>query len=57
MKVNECDFATPTNTIGIGNPITPGENGELGSGDSFNIVKKKKKMRSLKDYLKKHRVG
>jgi len=50
-------FATPASTTGMGNPIAPGENGEVGSGDVFMINKqkdklKKRKMKSLKDYLK-----
>ena len=51
------DFATPATTTGMGNPMAPGENGEVGSGDVFTPMdkqKKKKKMKSLKDYLKKH---
>jgi hypothetical protein len=49
------NFATPTNTTGMGNPSAPGENGEVGSGDTFvaNQTSKKRKMKSLKDYLKK----
>ena len=52
-------FATPASTIGLGTPSAPGENGEVGSGDTFvsEQPKKKKKMKSLKDYLKKKRVG
>ena len=48
-------FATPANTTGMGNPMAPGENGEVGSGDTFvanQMTKKKKKMKSLKDYIK-----
>ena len=45
-------FATPATTTGMGNPSMPGENGEVGSGDIFPTKKKKKKMKSLKDYLK-----
>lgn len=26
-------YATPGNTMGSGNPVMPGENGEVGSGD------------------------
>ena len=55
------EFATPGNTLGMGNVSAPGENGELGSGDIITNQpvkkKKKKKFQSLKDYLKKHRVG
>lgn len=52
-----CDtnFATPTNTTGIGNPSLPSEtSSETGSGDFFvkPEQKPKKKMKSLKDYLK-----
>lgn len=52
-------FTTPANTTGMGNPIAPGDNGAVGSGDTFVTVEKpkKKKMQSLKKYLKKHRVG
>ena len=27
--------STPANTMGMGNPMFPGENGEPGSGDTF----------------------
>ena len=53
-------FSTPANTTGMGNPIAPEENGEVGSGDTFigdEIPKKKKKMKSLKKYLKTKRFG
>lgn len=46
------NFSTPTNTTGIANLSIPGENGEIGSGDTFNFKTKKKKLKSLKDYLK-----
>lgn len=47
-------FSNPGNTVGLGNPAVPGENGELGSGDTFipDKPKRKKKMQSLKNYLK-----
>lgn len=38
----ECD-ATPVNTTGAGNPMPPGSDGEVGSGDIFIRKKKKKK--------------
>lgn len=38
----ECN-ATPANVLGAGNPILPGPNGEVGSGDIFIRKKKKKK--------------
>ena len=52
-----CDtnFTTPANTTGMGNPSLPSETAqEVGSGDIFVKVeqKPKKKMKSLKDYLK-----
>ena len=52
-----CDtnFATPANTTGMGNPSLPSEtSSEIGSGDVFAKAeqKPKKKMKSLKDYLK-----
>lgn len=53
-------FATPATTIGMGNLSMPGENGEVGSGDIFptETSKKKKKMKSLKEYIKsKNNVG
>ena len=54
-----CDFVTPGQVTGMGNPTAPGENGEVGSGDMLTIKNpkkkdKKKKMKSLKDYLKKN---
>jgi len=52
MEAAPSGFATPATTTGIGNPSMPSENGEVGSGDIFPIEKKKKKMKSLKDYLK-----
>jgi len=52
MEAVPSGFATPTNTTGMGNPSMPGENGEVGSGDIFPTEKKKKKMKSLMDYLK-----
>lgn len=39
----ECDAAISANTIGAGNLIPPGPNGEVGSGDIFIRKKKKKK--------------
>lgn len=39
----ECDATTSANTIGAGNPMPPGPNGEVGSGDIFIRKKKKKK--------------
>lgn len=47
-----CNFVTPPAVTGMGNPTLPGENGEVGSGDVFVPVKKKKKMKPLRDYLK-----
>ncbi len=54
-----CDFVTPGQVTGMGNPTAPGENGEVGSGDMLTIKEpkkkdKKRKMKSLKDYLKKN---
>jgi len=44
--INECDgTATPASTMGMGNPMPPGENGEPGSGDTFTA-------KALKDLLK-----
>ena len=54
MEIN--NFSTLCNTTGCGNPTLPTET-ECGSGDMFVPVEKKKKMQSLKKYLKKHRVG
>ena len=50
-------FSTPASTTGMGNPIAPGESGEVGSGDAIAVSqdvkeKPKKKMKSLKDYIK-----
>lgn len=33
-KIQE-EMATPANTMGVGNPVLPGMNGEIGSGDTF----------------------
>lgn len=56
-------FTTPAATTGIGNPSGPSEIGngqndggtieKVGSGDTFNFKAKYKKLKSLKDYLKK----
>lgn len=53
-----CDtnFATPANTTGMGNPSVGETPEEIGSGDVFTPIekeKKRKKMKNLKDYLKK----
>ena len=52
-------FTTPANVTGMGNPVAPGDNGEPGSGDTFMVKEKpkKKRLKNLKDYLKKKRVG
>ena len=55
-------FTTPANTVGMGNPVAPGETGEIGSGDTFMVNKqkdksKKRKMKSLKDFLKDKKNG
>lgn len=51
MEIN--NFSTPCNTTGCGNPTLPTET-ECGSGDMFvPVEKKKKKLKSLKDYLNK----
>ena len=52
----EIPFTAPASTIGIGNPTLPTDN-EVGSGDTFvtgeeHKLKPKKKMKSLKDYIK-----
>lgn len=51
-------FTTSAATTGMGNPSAPSET-NIGSGDTITVCEKpkKKKMKSLKDYLKKHRVG
>lgn len=50
------DFATPASTTGMGNPTAPTDTA-VGSGDIPTVAvetpKKKKKMKSLTDYLKK----
>ena len=56
-------FTTPASTTGMGNPSGPSEIGngqndagtaeKVGSGDTFNFKGKHKKLKSLKDYLKK----
>ena len=45
----ECDgVATPASTMGMGNPMAPGSDVEVGSGDIpvANIPRKKKKKRN-----------
>ena len=45
----ECDgVATPASTMGMGNPMAPGPDVEVGSGDIpvANIPRKKKKKRN-----------
>lgn len=53
-------FATPANTMGMGDPVAPTDTAP-GSGDAIAVSKerpkKKKKMTSLKKYLKRKRVG
>ena len=53
-------FATPANTMGMGDPVAPTDT-SVGSGDAIAVSKerpkKKKKMTSLKKYLKRKRVG
>ena len=50
----DANFATPANTTGMGNPSVGETPQEIGSGDTFTPVEgsKKKKMKTLKDYLK-----
>ena len=36
----DANFITPANTVGMGNPTAPGENGEVGSGDMFTKPEK-----------------
>lgn len=43
-KVNECEgMNTPTNTVGIGNPVIGDLNGNVGSGDLWQPINKNKK--------------
>ena len=39
----DANFATPANTVGMGNSTAPGENGEVGSGDVLTPIEKPKK--------------
>lgn len=52
----ECNFATPMNTPGMGNPSAP-EGSSVGSGDVLigNTIKYKgkKKQKHLKEFLNK----
>jgi len=53
--VKECGDAggaTPGNTMGAGDPALPGENGELGSGDSFQRMPSPKKEKLSKKHKK-----
>lgn len=47
-------YATPGNTMGSGNPVMPGENGEVGSGDILaqNKAKSSGKRRKRKSKYK-----
>lgn len=48
----ECNFATPLNTNGLGNPSAPTDM-QPGSGDiPIGTINIKKKRKNLKDYLK-----
>ena len=47
--MEDLSFATPANITGMGSPTLPTEN-ECGSGDI--CICNKKKMKSLKDYIK-----
>lgn len=48
--LQECGdgAATPGNTMGMGNPMAPGPDGEVGSGDTFDHQGKKAKLRRKK---------
>lgn len=53
---NEC-YATPMNTIGMGNPSLP--NGDVvGTIDALSVtqkLKKKKRLKSLKKYIEENK--
>lgn len=52
-------FATPANVTGMGDPVAPADT-TVGSGDIVAVGSekpKKRKMKSLKKYLKLKRVG
>ena len=52
--LQECGegTATPANTMGMGNPMAPGPDGEVGSGDTFDhqTVKRKERKRKKNAY-------
>lgn len=37
-------YSTPMNVVGVGNPVPAGMNGQLGSGDTFTVNSKQKKI-------------
>jgi len=45
-KIQE-EMATPSNTMGAGNPSLPGPNGETGSGDTFVGTVKPNKSKTI----------
>ena len=53
--IEDCVFATPLNTVGMGNPVVDmdGISTEpiCGAKPQKRVTKKKKKMKSLKSYL------
>ena len=60
--LEECDgCATPANTMGMGNPMAPGPDGEPGSGDTFDHQGKKgrlrRKQKRVKKELEKHDIN
>ena len=54
MEAAIANFSTPANTTGMGCPSIGETPDDLGSGDTFCLPpkQKKKKMKSLKDFVK-----
>ena len=55
-KIQE-EMATPANTMGIGNPVLPGMNGEIGSGDVFVGTSKPNESKTIPIKKIKHKKG
>ena len=53
--LRECEVASPSNTMGMGDVYIPSTDGEIGSGDT--IVKKPKKKKQSKQIKKKKDVS
>lgn len=53
-NIKECEYATPMNTLGMGNVQLPTDTNVGSEPLSINPKRKKKRLNNLKDYIKKH---